>query len=124
MANESSQVDKKTLISIEQRRILIAKHPCFSTLNSEEIDELANLAVEQHFTAQDTIVSKGNIVNFIYLIASGTIEVDTEAKGEKKSELVPQVLLHECEAIGLSDTGFFSQNGVRTATLIAVTDVT
>lgn len=108
------------MIKLEKRKDFIRNHPCFSNLSKENIEGLAELCFEASFKAGDIIMREGDIVDSIYLIAKGEIEVDYKIG---QAEHIPQALLHEGEAIGLNQEGFFSKTGLRTATLTAISRV-
>lgn len=106
-------------ISIQEKIELIQNHQCFSSLSSSEIQELALLANEKYFHPGDIIVHEDDTINAIYLIESGSIEVSRKIK----DTLIPIATLEKGEAIGLSNTGFFSDTGFRTATLKAINSI-
>ena len=102
---------------------LIKNQACFSPLNDEEREMLADLFKEKYFKTGDTIVTEGDIVDSVYLIDSGRADVrhvylkDGVLKFDSLAQLGPR------QAIGLSETGFYSITGVRTATVVALTDM-
>lgn len=112
--------DKK--YTLEQKKKLIAQHPCFGLLFGNDIEELALIAFEKHYSANEVIVTQGDLIDAVYLIATGRIEVAI-SEGETNTQPVPVAVLREGEAIGLSETGFFAQHGLRTATLTTITEV-
>jgi CRP-like cAMP-binding protein len=114
---------KTFIVSLEERRKLIAAHPFFAPLSAKDIDELANLLRDKVVVAGEVIVTEGNFVDAIYLIAKGDAEVRRDATTSGKTSIVPIAVLHSGESIGLSDVGFFSKDGKRTATVIANTDM-
>lgn len=122
--NKIDQKNDTTRINFEQRKTLIARFPCFSSLKDKDIEELASVATEKHYTPKQIIVSQGEFIDVFYIIAKGAVEIASEIKGQNKIERIPQVILREGEGIGLSYKGFFAEEGVRTATLTAISDVT
>ncbi len=98
----------------EHSKGLIAKHPIFSILTTDEFDQLARLFTVKKFAAGETIVKKDELVDAIYFITEGKAEV-----GENS----PIATLGRGESIGLSDTGFYSTTGARSTTVTAVSDV-
>lgn len=94
---------------------MIAKHPCFSQLNDNELSDFVSLFVEKKMPAGSVIVQQHDLVDSIYFIASGAAEVQVSG--------APIATLSETEVIGLNDTGFYSTTGERTATVIALTDM-
>lgn len=110
-------------VDMEKKKELIVKQTCFSQFNPNEIDVLASLLKEIHFSPEEAIVKEGDPVDSVYLIVKGTTEV-RHVKLENNVPVIEYVAtLKEGDAIGLNETGFYSISGVRTATVIAVTDV-
>lgn len=95
---------------LDFRKALIKRQVCFFELTSEEIEELAGLFAKVSVTTGETIVTKGDLVDSIYLIATGTANVKLNKS---------RVTLGPGEAIGLNETGFYSLSGKRTATVVA-----
>jgi CRP-like cAMP-binding protein len=108
------------VIEFEKRKALIRQHPCFAALSEESIDGLAELCFENHYNSGDIIISEGEVVDSVYLIAQGEIEVDFKMN---QVDHIPQAVLREGDAIGLNQEGFYSQTGLRTATLSAINEV-
>ena len=103
------------MIELSKRIALIQAHDFFRSLNEQQNTELAKLAFEKSFAPEKLIVIQGEAVDAVYLIAEGEIEVYVKDK--------LKVLLHQGGDIGLSQIGFYSQSGQRTATLKAITEV-
>jgi CRP-like cAMP-binding protein/Zn-dependent protease len=93
----------------------LLKYPLFLAFTAEELDELATLCSYQSFLGGQTIVNEGFIVDCVYLITEGQAEVRINQQ--------PVSLLGKGESIGLSQVGFFSKSGLRTATVIALTEL-
>lgn len=112
------------MIDLIQRQTLILNFPCFAKFSKQESLELAKLMTESLYHKGDVIVTEGDLVDSVYLIAEGAAEVthEIENKETKKSELI--AVLRSGEAIGLNELGFFSTTGLRTATVTAQTDMT
>jgi len=110
-------------VSLEQKKDFVKKQGCFSTLTAEENEELAKLFVEQHITTGTTIVTEGDPVDSIYLIVSGTADVRHVTVQDKQLHIDSLATLHPGQAIGLSETGFYSLSGIRTATVVANTNM-
>lgn len=102
------------MVNTSEKKKLLLQHPFFSQLSTAEIDEFANLSYEKTFNPGDIIVSEGQIVDAFYLIAKGKIEV-----AHKET---PDIILRKGEAIGLNRFDFFSDTGLRTATLTALSE--
>lgn len=115
-------------IAMEQRQALIFALPCFAILTPEEAHELANLMHEIDYQPGEVIVTEHALVDSVFIVVQGQAEVTREyAKKRrliKKVKLiqVPVATLGPGDAIGLNDTGFFSQTGKRTATVTAITE--
>ena len=109
------------LISEKKKEELIAVHPVFSLLDTQDVKELATLMYEIYVPAGSAIVSEGDVVDSVYIIAGGLAEVRRHpvAGVSKEEVIVAKLNIDEC--IGLSESGFFSKTGIRTATVVAVT---
>lgn len=111
-------------ISIETKKELVKKQGCFTNLNPAEIDVLVTLLVEKKFAPGEVIVKQGAHVDSVYIIVSGSADV-TVTKRENDQSITEKVFtMKDGNAIGLNDRGFYSITGLRTATVIAVTEVT
>jgi len=95
---------------------LVSTYPLFSTLSPEEIAELVKLFTENAFKAGEVIVKEGDSIDAIYFIVNGMAEV------RKAQQAVAS--LGPWDSIGLSESGFFSSTGQRTATVTALTPMT
>ena len=96
---------------------------CFAELTPEEIEGLASLLVEKHFSAGQLIVTEGDPVDSVYLIVEGTADVRIITDTNNPDVLNSVATLGPGQSIGLNDTGFYSLSGKRTATVIAITDM-
>ena len=110
-------------VSFEHKKSLIKNQACFKVLNDEEISELTELFGVKHYMAGDVIVTEGDPVESVFIIASGTAEVlhtwidNGVPKTDKLADLGPE------KAIGLSETGLYSLSGLRTATVVATSNM-
>jgi len=102
---------------------MLKKQACFSLLTDKETDALASLLAERHFAAGETIVKEGDPVDSVYLILSGKAEVRRIRIENNAPRTESLATLGPADAIGLNETGFYSISGVRTATVVALTDV-
>jgi CRP-like cAMP-binding protein len=117
------------IISMAERQSFLTTLPCFTALTPEERASLALFFIEEEAHAGEVIVAEGDLIDNVYIIASGRAEVSQ--KSFRKSKLsrklktthVPISLLSQGETIGLNDTGFFSETGKRTATVTAMTNM-
>lgn len=89
--------------------------PCFAVLNAAELSELAQQMEEICLFEHEVIVKEGDIVDSIYIIISGRAEVSVKEK--------VIATLSAGEAIGLNELGFYSTTGIRTATVIASSNI-
>lgn len=103
---------------------LIKKQPLFSNLTDKEIEELASLLSEQNIISGETIVKEGDAVDSVYLIANGTADVRATSYKDNKPVVSSVAILSTGDSIGLNETGFYSISGKRTASVIAMTDMT
>lgn len=110
-------------ISTAAKKDLIKKQKVFVSLNEEEINVLVTLLVEKTFTPGEVIVEQGDRVDSVFLIVSGKADVSVSHL-ENHEKIVEKVAtLSEGMAIGLSEQGFYSLTGLRTATVTAATDM-
>lgn len=111
--HKKTQGSKTTPLSLNERSIFLTNHPCFAQLSPEEIKQLASLLTEQSITKGQDIVIENDLVDSIYFIVKG--------KAEVRLGDLPVATLGPGESIGLSETGFYSETGKRTATVTALT---
>ncbi|MBA2654701.1 MAG: cyclic nucleotide-binding domain-containing protein [Gammaproteobacteria bacterium] len=114
---------KGRLVSLPTRKQLVRSQPIFSKLRELELTGLAGLAFEKQYSAGERIVSQNDVIDAIYIIVKGRVEVVSEVNEAGKITLVPQTVLKEGQPIGLSDASFFSPSGTRTTTLTALSSV-
>ena len=105
------------------KREYVARQTCWLKLAESEKDELATLFKEVHIPAGETIVTEGEPVDSVFLIVEGTADVRHVTIENHAPHIVSLAKLSVGSAIGLNDTGFYSLSGVRTATVVAVTDM-
>jgi len=98
----------------EKYQQLIVAHPLFSALTAEELNTFSSLFRQKSYVIGEKIVNMGDVIDAIYFIAEGKTEVQNPE---------PIATLGRGESIGLSDTGFFSLTGLRTASVVALSDV-
>ena len=105
------------------RKSLIKQQRCFAKLTETETETLSQLLVEEHVSKGATIVTQGKPVDSVYFITSGIADVRRVSIKDDKPTFESLAKLKTGETIGLSDTGFYSLSGVRTATVVAETDM-
>jgi CRP-like cAMP-binding protein len=110
-------------IDLARKNSFVKKQVCFKSLTEKESEELAALLVDVHFKAGQTIVNEGDPVDSVYLIVSGSADVRHITVGNNGLVSHSIATLHAGEAIGLNETGFYSLTGLRTATVVALTDM-
>jgi CRP-like cAMP-binding protein len=110
-------------IELAQKIDVLKAQECFKKLTDTEIDTLATLLHEVKAKKGQTIVTEGDHVDSVYFIIKGNLDV--RHIRVKDGELVSNSVatLHEGEAIGLNESGFYSLTGLRTATVVANTDM-
>ncbi len=54
---------------------ILRRSPIFSSLNNEELAELANLAIERSFTSNEFIFLDGDAPEWFYIVAEGKVKV-------------------------------------------------
>jgi CRP-like cAMP-binding protein len=102
---------------------ILKKQACFSELTAEETHVLASLLSEKQFKAGETIVTEGDLVDSVYLIVSGFADVQHVTIKNEVLDILSLATLSPGDAIGLNEQGFYSLSGVRTATVVAKTDM-
>jgi CRP/FNR family cyclic AMP-dependent transcriptional regulator len=102
------------MIEIHLRIAFIRAHPLFTFLSDPAIRELSEAAIERHCEVGEIILRQGDLVDSVYIIASGEVEVSVDN--------IRRTVLRTGETIGLSEFGFYSETGIRTATLRVIKD--
>lgn len=110
-------------IDAAKKKEMVKKQSCFTKLTDEETDMLASLFIEKHIPKDEVIVTKGDPVDSVYLIDSGTADVRNVYMKDQKIHSESLAQLGPGTAIGLNETGFYSISGIRTATVIALSDM-
>lgn len=112
-----------TAVRTDVKVDFIKKQACFSQLTPTEVNDLAELLAEKRFAANETIVTEGEPVDSVYLIVEGTVDVRHVLIKDGIPDIQSLATLGPGTAIGLNETGFYSLSGVRTATVVANTNV-
>lgn len=112
-------------VSLNLKKALIRKQTCFSRLTDHEVEILATLLHEKRIVAGEIIVREGDLVDSFYLIVSGDADVrHVSFKNDNPQiESIAVLSANNWDAIGLNETGFYSLSGLRTATVVALTDM-
>jgi len=110
-------------IDLGKRKELLLKQACFAQFKPDEIDVLASLLIEKHFSPEEVIVNEGDPVDSVYLIVKGTTDVRHIKIEDSETVTESVATLKAGDAIGLNETGFYSLSGIRTATVVAASDV-
>ena len=110
-------------LGLDVKKSMLRKQVCFSQLTDDEIEILASILVEKHFVKGDVIVKEGERVDSAYLIISGDADVRRPIDKDFPEKTHSIATLGKDTAIGLNETGFYSLTGIRTATVIALTDM-
>lgn len=105
------------------KKTLVKKQACFSKLSPAETDVLSDLLVQQHYPAGHVIVTEGDPVDSVYFIVNGTADVRHISIQNNREVFQSLAKLGPEQSIGLSETGFYSLSGLRTATVVAETDM-
>jgi CRP-like cAMP-binding protein len=111
------------LIDLDLKKESVKKQPCFSQLNDAEIDVLTTLLVEKIFQPGDVIVKEGEHVDSVYIIIRGSADVIHTHRKDQVNTEEKIATLKDGSAIGLSDRGFYSLTGLRTATVRAASEL-
>lgn len=110
-------------VNLPDKVELIKKQKCFSRLNEKEYEILGDLLKEKHIKAGETIVEEGDVVDTVFLIVDGKADVRHVYLKDGKKVFDSIAELGPDQAIGLNETGFYSVSGIRTATVVALTDM-
>lgn len=110
-------------IDLDIKKTLLRKQACFSPLTEDEVDVLASLLSEKTFEPGDVIVREGEPVDSVYLILEGTVDVRRALDKDHPEQLTSVATLGADMAIGLNESGFYSISGIRTATVVALSQV-
>ncbi len=111
-------------IGFDVKEAQIRLQPVFSDLTEDEVRVLSTLLTERHIRAGETIVTQGEPVDSVYFIVRGkanVVRISINSAGIPDIEHITK--LGEGETIGLNETGFYSISGIRTATVIADTNM-
>ena len=111
------------ITDLATKKSFIRKQACFKPLTDRESEGLATLLEDMHFKAGTTIVNEGDPVDSVYLIVSGSADVRHITVSPTGLESHSVATLNPGDSIGLNDTGFYSLTGLRTATVVALTDM-
>ncbi|TAK75089.1 MAG: cyclic nucleotide-binding domain-containing protein [Gammaproteobacteria bacterium] len=110
-------------LDVGLKKRLIRAQPCFSILTEQELDELEPLFIEKHIPEGEVIVNEGDFVDSVYLIVKGTADVRHVSIENNTTKIDSLATLESGGAIGLNESGFYSLSGVRTATVVAKSDM-
>ena len=102
---------------------LIKKQACFTSLPDEDIEGLAELLVEREYKPDEVIVKQGAAVDSVFFIVDGTADVRYNYIEDNQRKHKSLAKLSTNQSIGLSATGLYSLSGVRTATVVAETEM-
>jgi CRP-like cAMP-binding protein len=108
-------------ISFEERKKYINQYPIFCLLTPESIDKLALQMEELYVQPMETIVSEEEYFDAFYLIISGEASVSRSLKRIQKTNPRKIITLGPNDSIGLIESGFRTQHGLRTASVTAIT---
>lgn len=113
----------ETTVELNIKKSLLKKQSIFTGLTDEENSTLASILVERHFRPEEVIVTEGELVDSVFIIVNGHAEVRQIRILEGKPVVTPLAKLGPGDAIGLNERGFYSISGVRTATVVAISNV-
>lgn len=114
------EIQRQPQISLEERIQKIAKYSIFCLLSPASINQLALLMEEVHVQTNEVIVREGDYFDGFFLIVAGTAAVTKSLKRIQKTNPKHIVNLGSEQAIGLGEAGYFSQHGMRSSTVTAL----
>lgn len=105
-------------LSLAEREAFIRTHTLFRSWSAQTTHELALLLKELSVPAGTILVQEEDLVDSLYFIIQGQAEVShiLSKAAETKIHIAN---LGPNDVIGLTDSGFFSNTGLRTATVVA-----
>ncbi len=109
------------IISLSSREALILATPTFRNLTINETGQLASIMQEVSVAPGEVITQEGELIDSVYIIASGTLEVTKQISINDKLGSTFLAILNPGESIGLKEAGLFTKTGRRTATITAAT---
>ncbi len=121
MVHSINADNQSSLVSLAEREVLLRSQSGFADLSVNDTAKLVGLMKEIHFESGEKIVCEGELIDSVYIIVSGTCEVTHEVTVNNKSWVSLLSTLHNGDAIGLKGGQFFSDTGVRAATVTATT---
>lgn len=111
------------IVSMDDRLQYVKSQAVFFGLTEKEVIELASLFVEKKYKSGDMIVQQGKPVDSVFLIVTGDADVRVGIVKDNQIKESSVAMLKAGNAIGLTETGFYSLSGMRTATVVAMTDM-
>ena len=106
-------------INLTTRKRLIKNTSGFSVLGNDLITQLAVAMEEVHVEEGQVIVTEGDLIDSVYLIAKGSAAVSKQVIEEGKKRATLLAILHHGDNIGLKASGLYSGINMRTATVVA-----
>lgn len=109
------------IIRLSERESLLRATPTFQNLSVNELSQLASMMQEMSFDAGQTVITEGELIDSVYIIANGTLEVTKQVTYDGKSGSSFIAVLNTGDSIGFKEGGLFTETGRRTATITAIT---
>ena len=109
------------LVLFMQHQMVLKQHPLFSSWPDEVLMSLTQCFKPYESQPGEKIAVQGDRVHSIYFIIAGKVELSHENPDGTSSVIATRL---PGEAIGLAESGIFSNAGVYTATVTALTPVT
>lgn len=110
-------------LSIAEKKSVIQIHPVFCLLSDAHIHKLAEITEEIVFKPDEFITREGDLIDSVYFIVKGKAEVFKTVDSSKDIKFIKVATLTTNDAIGLNESGFFSNTLFRTAMVKAVEEV-
>ena len=96
----------------------------FSLLSTPDVASLYSIAELIRYKSGDVIVNEDDIVDSFFVLVEGKVEVlQKKILDGKINNILLMVLENAGQTIGLTNQGYFSTTGKRTATVVAMTEV-
>jgi len=105
---------------VEKRMESLKESETFCNINSRDLFDLADLAVEEHFDKGDKILEDGDDANHFYFLSKGQVKVTK--KNEKKG--APDIFITMISSPEIFGEASIFEEEKRTANIIAESEIT
>jgi CRP-like cAMP-binding protein len=104
----------------EYYKSIISEHPLFCLLDNKDFYQLVEYLIPVSIDANQVIVTEGEIIDCLYVIATGTAKVTRKLSTLEHQQTLQTAEIAKGTIIGLSLDGFASRTGIRMATVTSL----